>query len=590
MRVTKSTRMQVKNKKYCLFACLLFLVCINTIAQTDTLFWFATPYATLDHVSPHQADLTLTATDTSHITTVKISHPLNPGKFEKIVKIDPAVSLTKNISFTSDTINLFSNNIYNSVENSSLLVQADHEITAYYEIHRTGNNPDVFSLKGTNALGTDFWTPFQTRWNNHNFDTDPAFSQIIIVATENNTQITVRFDKPAYGYAANVDHVITLNRGQTFMFVPAVNSSLSDGSDPSYKSTDRLTGTHITSNKPIAVTIGDDSVQKQNAYDFIGDQLVPVKNIFDKTLIGYEYIVMKGKVDDDNGNEKVYILATKNSTTITVTKRGGTPYTLGPINAGKQTSFDLLGSSNEYYAHISATEPVYVFHISGFGDEIGGAVLPTIDGCTGSLSVSFVRSKAQNFYLNLMVKEDAIDSFYISVNNSSFTHFLSASDFERAGSSSWFVLKDAQKGFGTGQIPVGVVTRVINTKNVFHLGMINGINSGGGCIYGYFSDYNELEAGAHVEDQGSVFQTCGADSIQLIADGGLSYQWTPTDYLDDPTSRMPILSPPPGGFNQVYKVEIEQPCNGMSEKQVWEYLQQLELVEILSLDLQWWMY
>ena len=268
-----------------------------------------------------------------------------------------------------------------------------------------------------------------------------------------------------------------------------------DGSDPSVKAADRLTGTHITSNKPISVTLGDDSVEK-GGYDYMGDQHIPTINAQNKPVIGYEYIVMKGKISDQAGgsNEKAYVLVTQDNTSITVTRRNGVVTTYGPYAAGFQLSIDLLAASNDYYVHIKATKPVYVLHIAGFGTELGEAVLPTIDGCTGSLSVSFTRSKNQDFYLNLMTKADAIDSFYISINNGPAAPFLNASMFEQAGTSDWYVLKDINKLMSNLIIPTGAVTRIFNTKNVFHLGYFNGVTVGGGCVYGYFSDYNELEA------------------------------------------------------------------------------------------------
>ncbi len=93
------------------------------------------------------------------------------------------------------------------------------------------------------------------------------------------------------------------------------------GTVPSVLAADRLVGTHITSNKPIAVTLGDDSVQKSGAYDYMGDQSIPTVNAQGKTVIGYEYIVMKGKISDLGGgnNEKAYVLTTKPNTKITVT-------------------------------------------------------------------------------------------------------------------------------------------------------------------------------------------------------------------------------------------------------------------------------
>ncbi len=222
------------------------------MAQTDTLFWFAVPYSTTLHDAPLTADLTLTATDLNSKTTVTISQPYNPQIAPITVVIDPAVSLTVNVNFTQADLLKFSNNQYNTKSNSALLIRADHEITAYYETHRVRNNPAIFALKGKNALGYDFWTPFQNRWPNHTFaSTDPAFSQIIIVATEDNTIVTVNLLKDAFGHVAGTPFNITLNKGQTYMLVPKAT-----GTVPSVLAADRLVGTHITSNKPISVTLG----------------------------------------------------------------------------------------------------------------------------------------------------------------------------------------------------------------------------------------------------------------------------------------------------------------------------------------------
>ncbi len=546
----------------------VFILAFPTIvsAQTDTLFWFAVPYSTRLHDGPLTADLTISATETTKKTTVTISQPFNP-QFAPITRvIDPAVSLTENIAFTQAELLKFSNNIYNTPSNSALLIRADNEITAYYETHRVKNNPAIFALKGKNALGYDFWTPFQNQWPNHVFsNTDPAFSQIIIVATEDNTVVTVNLQKDAAAHVAGTPFNVNLKRGQTYMIVPKLV-----GGVPSVLPADRLTGTRITSNKPISVTLGDDSVEKgvpgSIAYDYIGDQSIPVKNILNKPVIGLEYIVMKGKLSDIGGgnNEKAYVLTTQANTTIKVYhKSTGATTTYGPFaTAGYQLTIDMLAATNDFFVRVVADKPVYVLHVSGFTHEMGDAILPTVDGCTGSLSVSFTRSKSDTFYLNLMTKADAIDSFYISIDGKPGKPFLSGSLFEQAGNSEWYVLKDANKLMKYTVIPRGHVTRIYNTKNVFHLGFFNGKPVGGGCVYGYFSDYNELEASANVEDQGSVFQVCGIDSIQLKAKGGISYHWSPTEYLDDPDVQNPILRPPYGGFEQLFKVDIEQPCQG----------------------------
>lgn len=550
---------------------LLLMVFSHAKSQTDTLFWFAVPYSTISHDPPTTAVLTLSATDPDDLTTITISQPRNPEITPITVVIDPSVSMTSNLTFTQADMLKFSSNMYNTKDNSALLIRSDREITVYYELHRVDNNPAIFSLKGKNALGYDFWTPFQTQWPNNDWDApgdDPAFSQICIVATEDNTIVTLNFRKPAYGYpTANFNYTVTLMKGETYMLVPRPNAA--DNNEPSILAADRLAGTHITSNKPIAVTLGDDSVVKSTAYDYCGDQLIPVRNAQNKSVIGFEYVVMRGQIYDASGGERVYVLATQPGTDLTITHKDGMVTNTTITNAGDQYAFTMPSATNDHWAHIDSDKPVYVMHIAGFGHELGEAILPTIDGCTGSLSVSFTRSKDQAFYLNLMTKADALDSFYISINGSPPSHFLSKSVFEQAGTSDWYVLKNANKEFANSIIPAGAVTRIYNTKNVFHLGYFNGVTTGGGCVYGYFSDYNELEASANVEDQGSVFQVCGVDSIELRAKGGISYHWSPTEYLDDPNVQNPILRPPYGGYSQVFTVDIEQPCEGFQTLQVY---------------------
>ena len=55
-------------------------------------------------------------------------------------------------------------------------------------------NQDIFSLKGRNALGFEFYAPMQNVWNNGTYDPLP-FSAVDIVATEDNTVITIKHSK-----------------------------------------------------------------------------------------------------------------------------------------------------------------------------------------------------------------------------------------------------------------------------------------------------------------------------------------------------------------------------------------------------------
>ena len=529
------------------------------ISQTDSVFWFATPYATSLHDGPCTVDITLTNTDINDQANVRIEFPNNSLIATKYVTINP--QQTANITLTTTEIANLTTNNYNAVENSAILVRSDRMITAYYEYHRSDNNPDIFALKGSNALGQEFWVPFQTRWPNHSqasWSTDPAFSQINIVATENGTSITITLPagKAAVGIPAGGSKTITLNRGETFMIVPELSGGI-----PNVSASAHLGGTHIVSNdpdKPIAVTIGDDSVQKSSAYDYIGDQLIPLINAKGKPLVGQEYIVMRGEVSqiDATNSEAVFILGTKNATTITLTRSTGAVETY-PVSAGQQQVIYM--PTNQPYARIQSNYPVYVLHVSGFGHEMGGAVLPKVEGCTGSLSVSFVRSKSQSFYLNLMVKSDAIDSVFMDDGGGNNYH-IQNDFFAKVPNSDWHILKDsaAVNTFFQSRIITGNVTRVYNTVNVFHLGVINGVTSGGGCIYGYFSDYNELESEVGIGGQGNVFQGCDVDSVRLHSSGGIRYLWSPKSNVDDYTVAEPMSYPPKGLFT--FSVKVSRPC------------------------------
>ena len=88
---------------------------------------------------------------------------------------------------------------------------------------------------------------------------------------------------------------ITLNRGETYS-CRATSTAASA----------HLGGSHIVSDKAVAVTINDDSIFSLGSWDIIGDQLVPVN------LIGNEYIAVKGL----GAAERVFILETEDQTDI----------------------------------------------------------------------------------------------------------------------------------------------------------------------------------------------------------------------------------------------------------------------------------
>ncbi|MDA3952431.1 MAG: hypothetical protein PF485_02220, partial [Bacteroidales bacterium] len=502
-------------KKYCLLFIITLLFISKLFAQTDTLFWFGVPYNTPSHDN-WEANIVLTATDMDDITNIVITQPYNTTMTPIIIAIDPLVSATADISFNAAELAEIMNNIYIQdpapdpnarISNCAIKIQADREITAYYEYQRTQRNNDIFSLKGTNAMGTDFWVPFQDEWNNHDYSGD-AFAQIIVTATKPNTNISIDFPLKSYNILASpptYDFSMD-SAGMTMMFVPQ-----NIAGEPSITASHKLDGTHITSDEPIVVTVSDDSAEK-DGWDLIGDQLVPVRNMFGDRTIGLEYLVIKGEVDNaDGSNEKVFVLTTEDNTTISYQRKGDAALqSFIPVitpNAGTQLQIDLFEDvvpANDF-VYIVADKPIYVFHVSGFEGEMGGALVPTIDGCTGSLDVSFVRAKNGDFFLTIMTHADALNSFEISDDGGPFFPFLSSADFEYSGIGDLYIIK--KTSYLQNGITQGVPTRIINTKNVFHLGVIN--EGPGTCEYGYFSDFKEARGSAVIVESGTdIITSC----------------------------------------------------------------------------------
>ena len=451
--------------------------------QVDTEFWFAAPEVTDTHAD---RPVYLRISTLQQATLISISVPSNPA-FATINKLIAANS-TVSINLT-DRLDLIENKPANTPLNNGILLQTSSPVTAYYEVLGTnsygvGVNSDIFVLKGNHALGKEFYTPFQSFWDNSNRTS--GYSSFDIVATENNTSVTITPTQDIVGHIAGVSFTITLQKGQTYS-AQAISQLAAL----------HLSGSHITSNKPIAVTIKDDSIQDSTNYDLAGDQIIPIN------FTGKEYIAVK--VSGTANTDRLYIVATKPSTSIFI---DGNPIAITTLNAGQTFEFQLLNPT----AFITSSDSIYVWHIAGFGSELGGAILPPI-GCTGSRQVSFTRSTDEEFYIQLVVKS-GFES-YFKLNGSS--ALVLASSFTTVPGSSG-VWKYAKIPFSPSILPEGSTNLIKNDSSDFHLATLNG-GAITGFRYGYFSDFGFLELGSN----NSI---CEGDS--LVLDAGFlrdSYLW-----------------------------------------------------------------
>lgn len=464
----------------------------EAFSQTDTRFWFVAPEVSENH-SDRPIAFRLTSENVA--TTITISTPADPTIFDTTFTLPANASITVPLTHR---IALIENQPHNQTLNKGFLIESTALITAYYEVISAGNNPDIFALKGRNALGTDFYITAQNLMQNVH-----GHERIDIVATENNTTVTI-FNTAALagGIGAGSTTTITLQRGQTYSFrTNSQNANVSQA------------GTRITSSRPIAITYIDDSVRGGDefgggCFDLLGDQHIPVN------LLGQEYIVMRGFLNENPSTndfaEIVLVTAVQDSTLLQL--NGGA--TVATLQRGQSFTYRLTDST----VFIQATKPIYVAHISGFGCETGLAILPSIS-CTGSRQVGFTRTTSEFFGINIMTKTANIAGFALNGNPIASTLF-------RPVPGTGGVWQFTRLSYSIVQVPIGSGNLLTNSLGPFHMGIING-GATTGCRYGYFSDFARYSMSGSTNSPPSN-PLCAGSTLELYADSlaDATYIWT----------------------------------------------------------------
>jgi gliding motility-associated-like protein len=459
-------------------------------AQTGREFWFAAPEVTSLHAD-RPINLYISTFDKP--SAVTISQPANPS-FPLISRSIPAKS-TVIIDLTPQ-IDLVETKPANKVLNTGLLIQSSQDVSIYYEVDGSNDqdqivNTDIFVLKGNNALGDTFFIPMQTYWDNYNDADIEAWASFDIIATSANTHVTIFPTNRIFGHTSTAPFTILLNKGQTYS-VRALSPL----------GINRPTGSRVISDKPIAITLKDDSMfddadlsNNFGNWDLSGDQLVSTKDI------GTEYIAIKGS--SIFNQDKIAFTGTQDSTYLFTGKD-----TL-KLASGKTVMYSLTDSAH----YFRSSAPIYAFHISAFEYELGGALLPPL-ACTGTKELIFVRSNEEQFAINVVVKAGGENNFLVNGSAS----VLRPSYFRNVPGTNgeW---KYTHYPFNA---QVGIPYRVKNTTHDFHLSVMNG-GDVTGFRYGYFSGFGSVNLGPD-----KFF--CQGDSVTIDAGIGKdSYLWSTGD-------------------------------------------------------------
>jgi len=502
--------------KKILSAIWMLLATATLLAQTGKEFWMAPPDVTFLHNQPGDEPIYFNVTARDLPAVVTIAQPANAAfNGGSPIVINVAANSSVRYNMTSLKAQLETRPT-NTVCNTGLRITSTTDITCYYESSNT-NNPDIIALKGANGLGTEFYIPLHKHAPFYNNDfgnnADKAFASFDIVATENNTSVLIYSPVAVDGHPALVPFVVNLNKGQTYScantkYVSPGNTTPGNYNDPAT----HPSGAAVLSNKPIAITIKDDSNHNPSGgcYDLMMDQIVPVN------ILGTDYIAVKGSLYA-TGDESTFLMAVENNTQIFI---NGSNTPVATLFAGQyyRHDMDYLDGATDNATYMRSSKPVYAIHVTGFGCEMGMAILPPLN-CAGSQQVGFTRSTNEGFFVNLLVRAGAENSFTATPATVS----IPGSAFKTVPGTNgeW---KAAHISYTTAQVPVNTGIVVRNSADVFSLGIING-GAGSGCRYGFFSEFSgkiDVNAGPDQALCAGMNATLGG----TVTGGSTTGKWT----------------------------------------------------------------
>lgn len=470
---------------------LLILVVLGlapVTAQIDTSFWFVAPDIS---AGLGQSPIKMYFTTYGSASTVYLRQPAN-GAFIPVTINIPA-NAVDSIDLTPFIASVESAPT-NSVLSRGIYISASSNISAVYCI-KSPSNKEMISLKGQKALGTDFYAPFQNQWRSSSAISPKSFSAIDIVASQNNTTILITPRANIIGHVKDVTFPVILNAGESFSC-----------QDTSTTAPTKLAGSIVSADKPIAVTVSSSGLINGGCTSTIADQIT------NSNHAGNDFVITKS----ETGNDKVFILATVNSTSITLTNGTSTVSTL--INTGETYSANIT----QELTYIKSTKPVYVIHVTGHGCKLSGAQVPHFY-CAGTYSTAFVRTSADSFAVNVFTRNGFQGNFQLNGNAS----LIPASAFTIVPGTSSTVV-GARVNFNLTQVPVGSYNIITNTGDIYGFGTHQG-STPSGSSYAYHSEwisYPFVSAGP----SGTICSNTSYSLNGQVGGGNVTGVWSTTGF------------------------------------------------------------
>jgi len=445
----------------------ILLLCSVCHAQTDTVFWFALPPTSdpgrfVFHTYDQPADIT-------------ISQPGNPYMPEAsftIVAHDHTTYTVSNSEYANSVTDP-----YNTVLNRGYCITSTAPITCYYQI--TTAQRETFTLKGRNALGTDFQvlTPLPYR-------PSAEGQSITMIATEDSTHLFIVAPRWVNrGNIAMLDTVglgdtvtVTLNRGQSYALQspPAAHGFMK---------------AKIHASQPIAISFSDKAMRSRTSASHsnpAGEQLLPLSHW------GMEYVRINGFTSSDLFRATDYI----DSGAYRIWPGGG-------ANSGGMDWNVGWANFHDSVHYFRSERPLGMTHQQAPNEMMAATVVPHLVG-SGSHQISYLHADSTSLFIHMVIPTRAVGDVLFNGNPA----ILTADSFRPVPQKpelSW-CNKDV-----SSYVPWDSVMTVSCSVDIFLLAVIE-TDSLRGTAYTYLTDY--APAGYVLFDMDTAY--CEYDSITFI--------------------------------------------------------------------------